>query len=167
MAYCKSAPSNGLVGQLTTEVDLQPRSCLHFPLKQKIPEEALRLKREADRILKSVQEKEIETPDFDPTPQPHPPSKLAKSRRYVTSRQRVTPTARAAMTRSTPTIGSRQKSKFQTYDEFVQSKTPKRRELPEKLRNGFMSNAKSERVWDWLNQDEKITDFSYFLETCS
>ena len=169
LAYCKSAPSNGLVGQRTTEVDLQPRSCLHFPLKQKIPEEAVRLKKEADRILKSVQEKEIETPDFDATPQPHPPpNERGRSRRYVTSRQRVTSTARAGVTRSTPTMGTRRKSKFETYDDFVQSKTPKRRELPEKLRNNNnLSNAKCERVWDWLNQDEKITDFSYFLEVCS
>ena len=58
-------------------------------------------------------------------------------------------------------------AKFQSYDELKNSEVPVKREMPSRLRSRYMSDHRNEAVWDWLNHEEKITDFSYFLEICS
>ena len=90
-------------------------------------------------------------------------------RRLLRSRQRATPSREFASRGGGRLLnrGKKQIETFSSYDELKNAETPKKRELPMRLKSRFLSGKKSEQVWDWLNQDEKITEFSYFLEVCS
>ena len=66
--YTHSAPTNGIVGRDATTESLRQRSSLNFPIKQRLPPEAIKLKQEAERILRSVQEKDKDAEEeYDPT----------------------------------------------------------------------------------------------------
>lgn len=56
---------------------------------------------------------------------------------------------------------------FQTYEEFKGVPVPAKKPLPTQLRSEFLSTTGNERVWDWMNSGEKVTEFSHFLDVCS
>lgn len=178
LMYSYSAPQQGIVGRNATVESLRQRSSLNFPQKQHLPPEAMKLKEEAERILKSVQEKEQDQEEeYDPklhdrqilneqamgkyrrSPDKRRP---LNSRRSLPSREMMKNLA------SRGRVPSKTKSaKFRSYDELKNSEIPIKRDMPSRLRSRYMSDNRSEAVWDWLNQDEQITDFTYFLEVCS
>ena len=180
--YAKSAPSTGLAGRRSlTKSDLKQRSNLYLPLKAKLPEEAKKMREEAAKILKSVQEKDEEyDPSKDKVIIPQSKSSedltLHRKERPVNSvrpgrggagrRGRISfrEAQNADITTSTP----KKTDLFENYEDLKNTSVPKIKNMPDYLHDlDYLSEEKKSDIWTWLNKGDQQTDFTYFLEVCS
>ena len=161
--YSYSAPSTGLAGRRCNgdEKDMRPRSSLFLPLKARVPPEAIKLKEEADKIIKSVQEKDKRGED----PVPLDTQELLRK-----------PSVHVSMFPDITLHGDdeegedfsteKKASHWKSYEDFKKFKPPQKRPLPKELKSPHLGAEKCEEIWDWLNDYERIDDFSYFMEVC-
>lgn len=56
--------------------------------------------------------------------------------------------------------------KFSNYKELREAQVP-RPLLPENLKSKYLSAAKSDEIWNWLNWDYNKTKFEHFIEVCT
>ena len=171
MQYAKSAPSTGLSSrkQMDDSNNLRTRSTLVLPIKMEIPEEAKRIKAEAEKIIREVREDNED--DFDPEEESQIqkqaqkkklPRRQSQFERYYHEfrhmQEDVEETRRDIL---------REKSKqFKRYKDFENLNLPIRPALPEDLKSSFLSSDKNDLVWDWLTHGEMITDHNFFLTIC-
>ena len=168
LSYSYSAPSTGLGGRRMNgeEKDMRPRSDLFLPLKARVPPEAIKLKEEAEKILKSVQEKDKREEDLPGEPVP-----LAPETRHIRNPSvhvSIFPDITLHMDDYEDDEFSTEKkaSCWKSYEDFKKFKPPEKRPLPQELKSPHLSIEKCEEIWDWLNDYERIDDFSYFMEVC-
>ena len=166
--YSYSAPSTGLAGRRTAgdEHELRPRSNLFLPLKARVTPEALKLKQEAEKIIQSVQENHYRDRD-SAMPEPSvvfetQDLKLKKLSRHFPAFPEITFLSEDSDTDSFSP--EKKASYFKSYKYFKAFKTPEKRPLPEELKSPYMSMEKCEESWDWLNDYERITEFTFFME---
>ena len=195
--YNQSAPSTGVTGRCSIQMDnLRQRSSLFLPIKAKIPPEAARLKAEAEKILRSVQDEQEQRFDSsDSNPRPIDISTMptaAHTRKSVTgdiltqlqdgSRRRAsslrlhrlsTPNIVAfAMTpeekeQSSELQMTKKASMFNSYDALKTIRWPDKRHVPEDLPMPYVSQEKASDIWQWLHRGEDLNEFTYFLQVCS
>ena len=175
--YMYSAPPYGITGKhITAESkELKPRSSLYLPLKTRLPEEAKRLQQEAEKILRSVQEKaeeeyeqRLEVPEAPQEKQEvkeTPPTRKKKKRARIAFGGSDGLTADKDLTSSM--LPTRKTLHGETYEQFCSLKQPKKPVLPDNLESPFLSAKKNKEVWDWITHDDEVTDFSHFMAVCS
>ena len=178
--YAKSAPRTGISGRRTLGHfdNLRQRSQLYLPPHSHVPPEVIKLRQEAEKIVKSVLEKE------SPHGEAQLPVGLTKRRR----RGRQPPRARSrghvlfAETDTThgddsdeirePTVIDnvkliRKASRFRNYDELKQLKIDAKRKTPATVQSQYLSTEKNDDVWNWLHCGLPANEFNYFLELCA
>ena len=184
--YAQSAPPRGIVGKQTTctSPELRTRSSLYLPIKTKLPPEAVRMKEEAHRILKSVQEKEgddheeagaLEQPPPPPPvtlkPVLHDPKNAHKNTLGPEGEQRKVSFALAGKKRPVRSGGCcpvvKKTDAFQSYEDLRDRKLPSKPPLPELFKSPFLSEQKNQDIWEWLTRDDVVTEFNHFLNVCS
>ena len=170
--FSHSAPPGGLTGKAVTPESkcLQPRSKLYIPLKTKLPQEAIKLKEEADTILKSVQE---DRDKYDPSRDHDLRNQIGEQidpLLFSMPNNNLNPETHTGQVR----IGQ-QKSKvffkktdrFKDYETLKNTKPPAKPAFPEDIRSPFLTQDKNMQIWSWLTHDDVITEFSYFMSICS
>ena len=161
-AYSHSAPPHGLTGKTLTadSKQLQPRSNLYLPLKTRLPEEAVKLKKEAEKILKSVQEDDdLYDPDRDDDLRNAIGTHIDD---LAKDRSRSHPKLDA-----NPVPFFKKTSKFKDYEDLKNTKVSPKPEFPETIESPFLSHDKNLEIWDWLTKDEVVTEFTHFMSICS
>ena len=161
--YSQSAPARGLTGRTTKAEDIRMRSSLYLPLKAKVPEEAIKLKEEADKILKSVQETEKASEAGDETIVAASPDLMSsvRSERLRLKRQK----SQDASPGVKPFI--KKTAAYKDYKDFIKDKPSPKPVFPDDLRTPYLSDNKAHQIWDWLHHDETITEMSHFISVCT
>ena len=169
--YNKTAPSTGITGRETKpdSYHLQRRSDLFLPNKTNIPEEASELKREAQKILTSVDAMNS-----------RPLSVSSSHRRYsgVSTSGKVLSEIKglsrhaslydmesadlAAIKR-----GIQKRVLTSSYQECSEASKRTITRLPKELKTPYMGDEKSQEVWQWLNTNDNSSDFNTFMTICS
>ena len=196
--YSQSAPSTGLTGRHSEQMDdLRQRSSLYLPIKATIPPEAARLKAEADKIIKSVQDEQEKRFESAATPKvtitspvrghsrrggertdhynnllPHEGS-MRRISNFRKARLRSMDSSVAfAITPEAKALSQeagifRKASMFSSYDALKSLQLDESREFPEDLLSPYVSYEKASAIWQWLHSGEVLNEFTHFLQVCS
>ena len=141
---------------------LRKRSNLFIPIKARIPPEAMKMRQEAERLAKSVQEDrdeefvgQVDQVDNNEESSANTQTAAVLDRRRLLRRDTIVPT----------TTNPRLK-RFQSYEDFKQAHASKSK-IPGWLRSPFLTDDRNQYVWEWLHRDEESNEFQHFLAMCS
>ncbi|XP_046567194.1 uncharacterized protein LOC124275631 [Haliotis rubra] len=172
--YTRSAPSSASASR-RMGVDpgkLRKRSNLYLPIKARVPPEAIKIRKEVEKIIKSVQEDDGEYDESkgavhednveDTTHVPERRKTLVFDDSMVMDgNQRV-----SSLTNRFKKIDSPYgKQHFNSYEELRRAKPP-RITIPVAFKSQFLSEEKNQEIWDWLHDGDALNDFEYFLSVC-
>ncbi|KAI0241719.1 hypothetical protein LSAT2_020169 [Lamellibrachia satsuma] len=173
--YAKSAPRTGISGRRTLGHydNMRRRSQLYLPPHIHVPPEVIKLRQEADKIVKSVLEKE--SPSGDATQ----PDGLSRRRKMQQQRALSRGHVLFAETDATPGDTNREPvvidnvklirkaSRFKDYEELKRQKIDPKRKTPATVQSQYLSSEKNDDVWNWLHCGLPTNEFNYFLEVCA
>lgn len=156
--YAHSAPAGGRskVGATKT------RSSLILPLKAKANPESVKLRKEVEKIIKSVQE---DNDEYDEEKDVEGP--------YDLDQQNMRKSIFKFRLSAQPAMDQFEKIRqnvltatgFNSYEELRNAK-PKKLTIPDQFKSEYLSPEKNQSIWDWLHYGEIMTDFQYFLTIC-
>ncbi|PVD30861.1 hypothetical protein C0Q70_10136 [Pomacea canaliculata] len=178
--YCRSAPSSGVASQRMgiDPLKLRTRSNLFRPLKAAVPPELIKLRKEVEEIVRSVQE-EVEALEEQKIAATQPaalvPSRDQDPSAPEAGGNRVQAEACAvivdkdgsvgAIPESTKQVSQTSPGKYETYEILKAAKPPKPL-LPDSIKSQYLSAEKSQDIWEWLHHGEEQSDFDFFLSVC-
>ncbi|CAH1784780.1 unnamed protein product [Owenia fusiformis] len=61
----------------------------------------------------------------------------------------------------------RKTKNFKNYDEVKNIAGPEKLPIPKDFKSPYLNDGQNDRIWDWLNYDQKLTSFDYFIDLCS
>ncbi|KAK3590134.1 hypothetical protein CHS0354_041185 [Potamilus streckersoni] len=166
--YAQSAPAGG---RAIDEEKLRIRSNLYLPLKKTAHPEAVKLRKEVEGMVKSILEKdgsEIGEHDIDsvnstegnigsPTTTENKMT-FRRHRSFVSSTGKSDISIRNRKLKLTAVL-------FDSYEQLKKTQPPKPT-IPAIFQSEYLSNDKSQRIWEWLHYGEEVTPFQYFLSVC-
>ena len=166
--YARSAPAGGSRGAGFNVEKMKTRSSLYLPMKTKAHPEALKLRKEVEQIIKSVQEDGDDDDDYY----------KEKTEEEVTENSNLGGSKHLKYRESMGNISvcsshyafkpGRLKltaDKFSSYDQLRTAKPPKPT-IPDVFKSRFLSPVKNQEIWEWLHYGEEMTEFEYFLSVC-
>ncbi|XP_053407901.1 uncharacterized protein LOC128559619 [Mercenaria mercenaria] len=167
--YAHSAPAGGRSRSNMSTEKLKTRSSLFLPIKARAHPEALKLRKEVEDIIKSVQEDNDEY-DADKDDNPSTPATQQHEKVDTKDQRKSIAGFRASVCDDifsgiTPEVTKHTAEMFETYDQLKNTKPPKAM-IPKELKSTYLSDEKNQEIWDWLHYGESITDFEYFLSVC-
>lgn len=164
--YARSAPTGGAWSRrLNMESHkLKKRSQLFIPIKQKEQPEAERMRKEAEKIIKCVQEKDDEFDEENAIESRNSDEEslcLDDGNLYQKGIIERRLSRRFSRRQSTRHIIHRHES----YSDIKDAKATKAK-IPNTISSPYLTDDKNQTVWDWLHHDEELSDFDYFLSVC-
>ncbi|XP_013379678.1 uncharacterized protein LOC106151126 [Lingula anatina] len=150
------------------------RSDLYLPMKQKVPDEVIKLREEVQNIIKSVQEdnEEFHESDEDEADDKKPQREMTRTTDL--SRRR----SEYGTHRRHSEIGHglhRRKEKryiktaahIDSYDQIRNKPAPKL-VVPQTVSSHSLNSGKKQDIWEWLHnaRTQERDDFEYFLSIC-
>ena len=170
--YAKSAPRTGISGRRTLGNfdNLRQRSLLYLSPHSHVPPEVIKLRMEAEEIVKSVLERDDSKGGSDAAglrrkAKPKRQSSRGRLLFAETDSTRESSDAEPAVIDNVKLI--RKASRFKNYEELKRLKIDPIRKAPTPVQSPFLSTEKNDDVWNWLHCGVPATEFNYFLEVCT
>lgn len=161
--YAHSAPAGGRSNVGVNKEKLRTRSSLFLPLKAKANPESVKLRKEVEKIIKSVQEDNDEYDAEKDTEGPYDPE-ISKNMRKSIYQFRMSAQQNLdqfEMFRENILTAA----SFKTYEDLKKTRPPKCI-IPDQFKSEYLSPEKNQNIWEWLHYGEVMTDFQYFLTIC-
>lgn len=164
--YARSAPI-GRSRTMGLDTDkIRTRSCRYLPMKTVQHPEAMELRKDVEKIIRSVygeKENGDEESKEEDTESPHKrrfslfPRKTSYKPRFDSETEST-----LSMKPNRPKLTA---DKFQSYDQLKLSKPPKPT-IPEIFCSKFIAKERAQEIWEWLHYGEEMSEFEYFLSVC-
>ena len=167
--YAHSAPAGGRTNSGTEPEKLKTRSSLFLPIKATNHPEANKLRKEAEKIIKSVREDndeydEEQEAEMTSQAQTETISKMEKRKSVLKFYEGQTESTENEA--DTKTLQKKlSAADFDSYEQLKNAKPPKPL-IPDRFKSEYLSAERNQEIWDWLHYGETITDFEYFLTVC-
>lgn len=164
--YARSAPAGGSRRSDFDLDQMKTRSNLFLPMKTRAHPEAMKLRKEVEKIIQSVQE-DGEDYDDDRFKQS---GEDASTTKVTHARPSLAPhMTRDSVVSSDSTFGRPRlkltADKFSSYEQLQKTKPPKPL-IPDILKSRYLSTEKNQSIWEWLHHGEEMTEFEFFLSVC-
>ena len=160
--YAHSAPAGGRSKVGVTKANTRTRSTLILPLKAKANPESMKLRKEVEKIIKSVQEDNDEYDEENDVEGPYDvDQKNVRKSIYQFSQSALPATDHFEKMRQNILTAAG----FSSYEELRNVK-PQKLVIPDQFKSEYLSPEKNQGIWDWLHYGEVMTDFQYFLTIC-
>ncbi|KAK3094387.1 hypothetical protein FSP39_001076 [Pinctada imbricata] len=164
--YARSAPAGGSRGTGFSVDKMRTRSSLYLPMKTKAHPEALKLRKEVEEIVKSVQVVETDYDDNLYTDKMEEETvETANTGKSFKNRGSIGNVSVTSSHYAKPGRLKLTAEKFSTYDQLRTAKPPKPT-IPDVLKSRFLTPVKNQEIWEWLHYGEEMTEFEYFLSVC-
>lgn len=166
--YLRSAPSGERLKSPGFLEQGKRRSHLILPIKTPIPPEAVRMRKEAEKILQSVRDEEADYAISDGMKKADDTSKHKSSRENQrdVDRKRVEEIIKLKVAQRRSLEKHEEDTKvFTSYSDIKGAKAPKPL-VPATVRSDFLTLEQNQEIWNWLHHGEQLSDFEYFLSVC-
>ena len=164
--YARSAPAGGSRRSDFDLDQMKTRSNLYLPMKTRAHPEAMKLRKEVEQIIQSVQEDGEDYSDdrFKQTEEDVSTAKVSMARPSLAPHMTRDSMVSSASTHNKPRL-KLTADRFSSYEQFQKTKPPKP-QIPDLLKSRYLSAEKNQCIWEWLHHGEEMTEFEYFLSVC-
>ncbi|XP_071170142.1 uncharacterized protein [Mytilus edulis] len=166
--YARSAPI-GRSKTMGLDTDkIRTRSCRYLPMKTVQHPEAMELRQEVEKIIRTVysdnEDSDVETEVGDTNASRHGRRFSLYPRRVSEYRPRLNTETDSYQSIKPPRL-KLTADKFNSYEQLKFTKPPKA-VIPELFICKHIKKERAQEIWEWLHYGEEMSEFEYFLSVC-